>query len=356
MGERSNNGNEGDKTFKLAKDQINRSYVKNGITIGVVVPVFNTINYIDRCVRSLLDQDMDWFTIVLVDDGSTDGSDKLCDKYAEKYENIAVLHKKNGGLSSARNEGVKHLDTEYIVFVDSDDYVSKTYISDLVKGINNADMSIVRIRSVDEHSSYKRPDNGNNYVRVLNSEQAIGYMCYRKYFGFSACGKLFKREHLLKHPFPIGRLHEDMYTTYRLIDECNQVAYVNKSDYFYVQHYGEGITRSHYSEKNMDAVKAAQDINNFISLKYPDIKSAGYAALAYAYWLVTKTLTGNDIENRKVYKSIKKPLYNLLFDKKLAFDHNVSLKNRLQFMVTSLGYFPMVIGWKLYYVAMKWRR
>ena len=96
--------------------------------VSVVVPVYNVEKYLDRCVQSLLTQTYPNYEIVLVDDGSPDNCPAMCDAYAKKYENVAVLHKKNGGISDARNYGVQRAKGDWIVFVDSDDYVAENYI------------------------------------------------------------------------------------------------------------------------------------------------------------------------------------------------------------------------------------
>ena len=336
------------------KDEDYNEIIKE--SVGIVVPVFNNGIYINRCIRSLLKQNVRGYKILLVDDGSTDGSEKICDWYAEKYKNISVLHKVNGGLSSARNEGVKNLDVEYITFVDSDDYVSDTYIHDLICGLKTADMSIVRIKSVGDGIQEPKVSMTKLKINKYDAETAIKYMCYRKYFGFSACGKLFKRSVLLKHPFPIGKLHEDMFTVYKLIDECGVVGYVGIDDYFYAQHKGEGITRTRFDEKHMDAVDAAKEIRDYISQQYPDCINAGYASETYAYWLVTKTLTNSDPKSKEIYKKIGKSLRTCLFDYKVIFDPNLTIKAKLQFVICSAGFVPMNLFWKFYYRMMQVRR
>jgi len=214
--------------------------------VEIIVPIFNEAKNIDRCMTNLLLQTYENCDILLVNDGSNDGSGEICDSYANKYENVRVVHRKNGGLSAARNTGVKNTVADYVTFVDSDDYVSIYLIEVLMRSIqeNDADMSIVHMKMVstiaddvlNEHCKEKQ-------VYVFDTENALKTMCYRKMFGCSACAKLIRKELAIKYPFPEGRLYEDLATTYKMIGDCNKVVYTDVTSYFYVQHNGAGITR-----------------------------------------------------------------------------------------------------------------
>ena len=324
--------------------------------MDIIVPVYNVENFLDRCIESLLNQKYTNYGVILVDDGSTDNSGKMCDSYARNHSIVKVVHRKNGGLSYARNTGVNHSKAEYITFVDSDDYVSTTYLDDLICGLSDAEieMSAIGIVSISNSSNSFKKNELKKTIK-LNTQDALMHMCYRKYIGFSACGKLFKREIVLKYPFPEGRLHEDMYTTFKLIGECKYIGYYDSTDYYYVQNEGEGITSSSYSEQHMDAVYAAKDICSYIDRNYPGISSAGMAALAFAYFLVTKSLVRCLKTDKCHYKEISKELRVLLFDKHVFFDRNIALRHRIQFAMASLGYTSMRLSWKLYYWIIKRR-
>ena len=124
--------------------------MKTNPLISVIVPIYNVEAYLEKCIESILSQDYTPLEIILVNDGATDGSGEICDKYAKQYENITALHKKNGGLSSARNAGMEIMQGEYVSFIDSDDYIAPDMIStlyaDLIK--NNADISCVSAYNV----------------------------------------------------------------------------------------------------------------------------------------------------------------------------------------------------------------
>ena len=115
--------------------------------LSIVIPVYNAEKYIDRCMNSILNQSLEECEIILVDDGSTDTSLQICNKYAEKYNNIKVYHKTNGGASSARNYGLKHAKGEYIWFIDSDDRIEKECISKLITIMNNKKTDVIVCQS-----------------------------------------------------------------------------------------------------------------------------------------------------------------------------------------------------------------
>lgn len=124
--------------------------------ISVIVPVYRVEKYLDTCVKSILTQTYKNFELILVDDGSPDNCPALCDKYAEIYKNIRVIHKENGGLSDARNIGVTMAKGEYVTFIDSDDYVHPLYLEMLLNGIRNtkADFSVGDIKVIFEEQNF----------------------------------------------------------------------------------------------------------------------------------------------------------------------------------------------------------
>ena len=111
--------------------------------ISIIVPVYNVEKYVAECIESIIKQTYQNLEILLIDDGSTDNSGKICDKYAEKDKRIKIIHKENGGVSSARNLGLDLAQGEYIAFIDSDDFVSNKYIESLYSAIEHKDAEIV---------------------------------------------------------------------------------------------------------------------------------------------------------------------------------------------------------------------
>lgn len=326
--------------------------------VEIIVPVYNERQYLQRCVESLLSQSYDKYRILLVDDGSDDGSGDLCDWFAENHNNIEVIHKENGGLSSARNCGVRKSTAEWVAFVDADDYVSPYMIEDLVVGIKTygADVSVVGLAAVGTESrKIKKRNEQNRRAIIMDTEDAMDDMCYMKHFGVSACGKLFKKELALRFPYPEGMLYEDLATTYKIIGDCTRVCYIDEVDYYYVQNSKEGITRGTYTPSHENAIRAAVEMRAFLKERHPAVERAGTFQIAYSHYNITKTLCGFSKSERQKYKHIKNEMRRFLIGEGVLADVNIKPRHKIQMLLASSGYLPMVIGWKLYYCLIKIR-
>ena len=241
------------------------------LEISVIVPVYNVEAYLDRCVRSLLKQTYKNMKIILVDDGSTDQCPSMCDKYSNDYKNIIALHKINGGLSDARNYGVKFADTEWIVFVDSDDYVEPEYIETLVnlKSKYNAQMVITRTCRENEDGTGK-PIHKHFKSYLADKKTAL----YQVYSGmnvnWSAYGKLLSRRVLQKFPFPQG-YYEDCACMYKIINELNKIVIADyEHNYHYIQREGS-ILSSTLKEEHFHIFDIAAEFESFIYKYHPDL-------------------------------------------------------------------------------------
>lgn len=207
--------------------------------LSVIVPVYKVEAYLDRCVESLLGQSYKHFELILVDDGSPDACPRLCDAWAEKDRRVKVLHKPNGGLSDARNQGVLLAQGDYVSFVDSDDYVSPDYLAYLLGLLREtgADIACGAYRTVDGGGE-TFADQPPARTEVLEGKQVCLELLgtseqHTRYV--IACGKLFPRRLTLESPFPVGRLHEDEATTYKYYCQSGTVAWGNREIYAYFQ-------------------------------------------------------------------------------------------------------------------------
>lgn len=205
--------------------------------ISVVVPVYNVENLLHYAVDSLLKQDYGNIEIILVNDGSSDKSGAVCDAYAEKYENISVYHKENGGQSSARNLGLKYCKGTYIGFIDSDDWISEdmySYLHSLLV-IHDADVSSVAIQPVEKHDAVAPAF--EEKIIVKEGSAVLQYYMEKttKSDGYSVCRCLFKRELLEGISFREGKFYEDI--DYKFLALRNTRKYVesNLVKYFYLQ-------------------------------------------------------------------------------------------------------------------------
>lgn len=242
------------------------------ITVSVIIPVYQGKNYLRRCMESVLAQSYTEYEIILVDDGSTDGSAEICDEYAEKQQKITVIHKENGGLSSARNAGLEIASGEYVMFIDADDVIHHKMLETELKVLKekNADIFICglkRFTAMEEIDTYTELY-VENCVKVqtgLEIEKGFFYdKNVEKYV--SCCGKLFKRTIFSGIRFPQGRLFEDEYITYKLYYECERIVITDIVLYFYFTN-PDGITKNLNLNKRFDEYDAQKERIEFFKEK-----------------------------------------------------------------------------------------
>ena len=184
--------------------------------ISIVVPVYNIADFLHYAIDSLLKQSYQNFEVILVNDGSTDDSPRLCEDYAREYENIHVFHKGNGGLSDARNFGVTKSNSDWIFFLDPDDYLEDYTLELIVKiqEIHQADLISTKVKATskyDDYSSHHLKQSDYESLSVITKEKALELMLDDKVATVSACAKLYKKSILERVPFPVGKIYEDFY-------------------------------------------------------------------------------------------------------------------------------------------------
>lgn len=211
--------------------------------ISIIVPIYNVEKYIRRCIESILNQTYTNFELILIDDGSTDSSGVICDEYANKDNRIKVIHKENGGLSSARNAGLDIATGEYISFVDGDDYIAEDMIEKLYNSItgNNADIAVCNYKCVDENGNCL--DNLNKGTPIITTvysknDYFRNLACKKYYYYVIACNKLYKKDLFKGIRYPLGKLCEDNHIIDSLVEQCSVISSIKDSLYFYVQRNG----------------------------------------------------------------------------------------------------------------------
>lgn len=208
--------------------------------ISVIVPVYQVKDYLDECIQSLSRQTWRNMEVLLVDDGSTDGSSAICDRYAGKDSRFRVFHQENKGLSGARNEGLQQAKGEYIAFVDSDDLISPVYIEELYHLIRKYDADIsVCDYSVNRETVDKEHRNDLKSI-CLDSEMMLKeWHGKRKRVETVVWNKLYRREILLNNGqsalFPEGKLHEDVYVSHQIVQNAKRIAVTEEKLYMYRQ-------------------------------------------------------------------------------------------------------------------------
>lgn len=210
-------------------------------TVSVIVPVYKVEKYIHRCVDSILAQTFDDFELILVDDGSPDCCGEICDEYAKKDNRIHVIHQKNAGLSVARNVGIDwtfaNSESEWLFFVDSDDWIYYKTLESLMAGAVKTGCSVVI--SGFERTQGEMPYVDDNGLSAIERDTA-SYFREQTVNAVVAWGKIYRKESFRYIRYPVGKIHEDEFTTYKILFQFDTIAFINQPLYFYFQN-EEGI-------------------------------------------------------------------------------------------------------------------
>lgn len=222
--------------------------------ISVIVPVYKVEKYIHRCVGSILAQTFRDFELILVDDGSPDSCGGICDAYAAKDNRIHVIHQENAGLSAARNAGIDWTfaksDSEYLTFIDSDDWVHPKYLQALYDALQNSGVGISVCGYAETEG--EDPESGEICARQWTPED---FYIAHNVNAIVAWGKLYRKEDFKDVRYPVGRIHEDEFTTHKLLFAHKKIAVIDAPLYAYFQN-PEGITKSPWTPKRSDGAVA----------------------------------------------------------------------------------------------------
>ncbi|RKD23246.1 capsular biosynthesis protein [Ammoniphilus oxalaticus] len=303
--------------------------------ISIIVPVYNDELHLRACVDSLLTQSFTDFEIILVNDGSTDGSGKICDDFAVKDARVRVIHKHNGGVSSARNIGVAAARGEYIGFVDGDDRIETNMYVELHTLCVETDSDIAICRLGREINGELMNNDPRPFVKELDHNEAIARLFEGVLYRFSLCNKLFKKTCFEGVSFPEGRIHEDLSSTYRLFANANKAIYSNFIGYIYVKRENSILT-STYSEKRLDAFLGWDEILTFMNDRYKHLTHT--VITCFLYWCIDNVFyILKQVENRRdrnqylgvIQQCVKKHYKEIMSSK-------ISMKHRM--IITLLNY------------------
>ena len=227
--------------------------------ISIVVPVYKVESYIHRCIRSILMQSFTDYDLILVDDGSPDRCGKICDEYAKMDSRIIVIHKKNGGLSDARNAGIEwaltNSNSEWITFIDSDDWVHYTYLESLYHAAVSTGIPIALVR-FERTTGYDLVVDNNKVVFNIIKTKDL-YRNYYKHF-ITAWGKLYRKADFKNIRYPKGKLHEDEFTTWKILFMYPEIVMIDATLYAYFIN-DTGITQSNWNLHRVDGLEAQNE-------------------------------------------------------------------------------------------------
>lgn len=291
--------------------------------ISVIVPIYNVEKCLARCVDSIVNQTYKNLEIILVDDGSPDRCPQMCDDYAEKDSRIKVLHKKNGGLSDARNAGMAVATGEYISFIDSDDYVSDDFFECLLDVVNKENSDIAECSVVKFYEDNRFDEFSDDLsVKTYDTQDAMSALIAENPFHQYVWNKLYKTELVKDIPYAVGKLNEDEFWTYQVFGRANKVSKLNKTMYYYFQR-NSSIMGVGYNIRRLDALEGKANRQKYIENNFPELSTQAkidlYGSCMFAYQSVLKFMSGAD--KKKALSIIKKYKNNcnLSFDEiKLA--------------------------------------
>ena len=250
--------------------------------VSIVIPVYNVAEYLPRCLDSLLKQDyVGEMEIILVDDGSTDSSSSICKEFCNARPRAILIRQENKGLSEARNAGIMAANGEWLLFLDSDDWLAPNALSTLLSFAETHTSDIVIGSFYYAHEDHLLFDDRGFDIKepfVLNREDAMRELLQQRYFKNFAWGKLYRTESAQKHLFRPGVYFEDAFWQHLMIDEVQRVGVIPKPLYYYRQR-NDSISGT-FSARNLDILKGNEERFRFIMDRYPALTELA----AKAFW------------------------------------------------------------------------
>ncbi len=311
--------------------------------ISIIIPVYNVEKYLNRCLESVINQKYRKLEIILIDDGSTDNSGKICDEYALKDSRIKVIHKKNDGVSVARNTGIKIAKGNYIGFVDSDDWIHPDMYKKLYQALikNQADISCckeIRCKNGVEKISKKFDNKITEYDQMqyikkffkINSQECIYYVW----------NKLYKRQIIDEEQYPINLISEDVVGTYKALVKSNKIVEINYP-YYYYYYNPNSITSKAFSKEDFDLIEIWDKVIEITEKESPNyLWMAELNRNRIDYTLLMRMALQLDFsEIRKLYpEQYKKMLSSLKQNKKSLLNAKIPFSRKITIILICWNY------------------
>lgn len=272
--------------------------------ISVIVPVYNVAAYLSRCVDSILAQSYENLQIILIDDGSTDDSGRICEEYAKKDGRIQVIHKKNGGLSSARNAGLDVSNGQYIGFVDSDDWIEPEMYAEMLALMEQNDAQLVCAGryDVDGETGEKTVGLCPAGEEIISGEAMAGRIFRWDQCDSAACDKLYRRELFDGIRYPVGKVCEDIPVTYRMALKARRVVLCDRPFYNYFHRSGSISKGAGISEKTFHYSQHTAVILEDIRQNHPNIAPQAEFLRVHSLYHLLLRLDHASPDIRKAYR------------------------------------------------------
>lgn len=333
----------------LTQEKINLKAMEDEqIKVSVIIPVYKTEQYLSRCVESIINQTYSNLEIILVDDGSPDRCPEICDSYIDRDQRVKVIHKQNGGLSDARNAGIEVVSGDYLMFIDSDDYVSADMVQLLLHTAckEHAEVAVCNYFVTQQNGKsvyFPKP----NAYRVFTPREAIAdIFSSPSYCEVSACNKMFNVQ-LFRNfniRFPVGKIHEDTFTIYQILFQASKIVFIDKPLYYYVQT-PNSIMRSEFDTRHLDVYEALGQAKEFAKKNGLHIQKQveSYEALMDFYFL-NMLLGQNTIDNATQEYFIRKLRSHAC---SLLFNWALPAKHKLGIILLQVRLYSLI--WRLLY-------
>lgn len=311
--------------------------------ISIIVPVYNVEQYIHKCIDSILIQTFTDFELILVDDSSKDTSGEICDEYVKKDSRVIVIHKENGGLSSARNAGINIAKGDYFGFVDSDDWININMYEFLYKGIIDykADIALCRLLHLTgSNQSYYNNDKISEQEKIMDGDRLLKYLLLFK-IDSSSCTKLFKSSIFSTVRFHEGRNNEDFKLLYEVLSNVSRGIYINEVAYNYINR-NNSITNSISSSYVFDLYENAKEMLDFIKIKKPLLIQEAESYYFIQLFIVLRYIIINDLINKNsdIYKILRITLLKNI-KKILGNKYN---GNGSKLLILALAFMPKIFN------------
>lgn len=284
--------------------------------ISIIIPVYNVEEYLEECIKSIIKQTYTNLEIILIDDGSTDESGKICDEYKKKDNRITVIHQQNQGISVARNVGIELSKGEYIQFVDSDDFIKTNMVEDLYNIIKKEDVDLVSCSHYIYTNGNVQEKEYSEKIEVYTQSEAIKSLILDKSIRFFAVDKLYKKELWQNVRFPIGRRFEDIATTPKIFKKVQKIAFYDKPLYYYRQREGS-IMSKRSKEQQLEYIQSILEMQQELTNIVQDVQ------YYLNYNIVHATLNVfRSIGNYKIQELLQEQIVQHLYKKTVEIMEN----------------------------------
>lgn len=302
--------------------------------VSVIIPVYNVVDYLDNCIKSVINQSYTNLEIIIVDDGSTDGSDKKCDEWAQKDTRIKVMHQKNSGVSIARNLGISNAKGDYLSFLDSDDRYTELYIEKMVREALDTEADIICC----DYVSYGKTEESYTSDKVqYNTEEAISHLLDYNGYKCFVWNKLFSMRCIKGVRFPENWWFEDIVFCYDTFSSANKIVYLKEKLYEYREENGYS-SKFKFSNKNYDLLRSLQYFLSHVEKQFPHIYERVLMGYILGYMSFVNRAYLNDSNIREHEKNIRP----LIRNNKMNIIRTDAMPNSRKLSYIIFGYSPFI--------------